>query len=624
MRSKNHKKAALIQFIKTEIFSPASVVKWYDWLILLVLMGFCFFAYAMSDLFHTTACSYGYLDGHILDFYDYLAENGINSNGTIGINASYMPSIYILFAIWNIPMKLFGFVSSATMQLGIIPIMWAKLLPCIVFLASAKIVFLIAKELGMSGRKPLIVVYAYLSCPVLLYGQFIIGQYESFFTALVLLGFYFWLKEREIPFLLSFAFAFTFKYTALFVFLPLLLLREKRIWKILVNCLFTTIPYVIEYLIYMHSDAFTGYVFGIGHRGDNPTGYIENAALFTGFTFGGNLKFVIYILVVAFALILGWAYFLNIKEKTEEKKYAVFFIVLALSAFFCLSKWHTHWLMPLFAFTTIAAFMHKRLAAYLALDLIFGMLFIMFCTCQFEGAHDEAMINNGVFKFLLPDHRVPYAYSLTDYYRQIDMSMQLTFMTAIMAAKAVFCHPKFLPESTDQAVNKEVWWMRARLIMPMLFLIIPSILIIGKSVNVKAPVYNEDIRAIYVNMEDQKQVSQPFISEGSGIVSLVFPISRGKVYDDAPAMKVSVSDRQGQVLYESEVDIEKRFEGQLLRLYPGELGLETGDIYYVNYEILNAAENSTFCLLAYDQGDFQNALSNGQELPYHMDMRIYQ
>ena len=609
--------------IKTGVLSPASVVKWYDWCILFVLMLFCFLAYAMSDLFHTAACSYGYLDGHFFDFYDYLAEHAIDSDGTVGIHASYMPTVYILFALWNIPMKLFGVVPQATMQLGVLPIMWAKLLPCLVFTGSSVIVFHISKELGMSSRKALVAVYAYLSCPVLLYGQFVIGQYESFFTALILLGFYYWLKKRNFAFLLCFALALTFKYTALFVFLPLLILREKKIWKILVCCLLITIPYVIEYLIYMHSEAFTGYVFGIGQSGDKPTGYIENAFLYTGFNFGGNLQFVIYILVVAFALILGWAYFTNAEEKTEESCYAVFFIIASLSAFFCLSKWHSHWLMPLFAFSTFAAFMHRRTAAYLALDLLFGLLFVMFCTCQFEGAHDEAMINNGIFKFILPDKRVSYAYSLTDYYRQIDMSMQLSFMTAIMAAKAAFCHPKCMPESTDLAVDREIWWMRARLVLPMLFLIIPSVLIIGKSIRTDAPIYEEDRRGIFVNMEQQECVSQPFEAKGSGIISLVFPVSRGKAYD-APVMTVSVSDRENRVLYESEVEVGDYFEGQLVRLKPGDLGLVSGDTYYVNFEMKDAEEDSTFCLLAFDQGDYENALSDGKKLRYHMNLRIYQ
>ena len=62
----------------------------WDYLIFLVIALFCFFVFQQTDLVHTTGCSYGYLNGHILDFYDYCAE--------FDIHPSYLPSTYILFA----------------------------------------------------------------------------------------------------------------------------------------------------------------------------------------------------------------------------------------------------------------------------------------------------------------------------------------------------------------------------------------------------------------------------------------------------------------------------------------------------------------------------------------------
>ena len=36
------------------------------------------------------------------------------------------------------------------------------------------------------------------------------------------------------------------------------------------------------------------------------------------------------------------------------------------------------------------------------------------------------------------------------------------------------------------------------------------------------------------------------------------------------------------------------------------------------------SEDSTFCLLAFDQGDYPDAVKKGKNLPYHMNLRIYQ
>ncbi|MBQ1376677.1 MAG: DUF2029 domain-containing protein [Lachnospiraceae bacterium] len=600
-----------------------SPVRWYDWLILALFALFCFLVYAMSDLYHTAACSYGYLDGHVLDFYDYLAANGVSSDGSLGIHASYMPTAYVLFALWNIPMKLFRIVPHATMQLGYIAVMWAKLLPCLVLLASGYLIYLVSKELGMNRRKALLVVYAFLSCPVILYGQAVIGQYESFFIFFVLLGFLYYLKKKDIGFIAAFGIAVTFKYTALIIFIPLVLLREKNVLKIIGMTVLTFVPFALEYLLYMHSEAFRMYAFGIGSSGDNPTGYITNAVLFTGFTFGGNLNFVIYLTVIAFALVCGWAYFTECRNREEEGRFAIFFAGLALTLLFTFSKWHSHWLMPVFVFYTLSAFLHRKTGVFMVLDLLFGVLFIMFCTCQFEGAHDEAMINNGLFKFLLPDKIVSPAFSLTEYYRSIDMSMELTFLTAIMLVNAVFKHPKFLAEDPDLTNKSDMHWIRARFILPLLLLFIPSVLLVRNTLNQKPAVYDEDRRGIFVSMKEEMSIAQPFVAEGETLKKLVFPVSRGALYD-TPVMEVLLKNADDEVLYSEEVDIGNYFEGQLVRLKPDKVTLVPGEAYYVEFNMKEVSEDSTFCLLAFDQGDYPDAVKKGKNLPYHMNLRIYQ
>ena len=165
-----------------------SAVKWFDWVILAVLMAFCFFSFNMRDLLHTAGCSYGYLDGHLRGFYDYLAEFGIDEHGEAGLFAAYLPTIYLIFAVWNIPMKLFGVVPQATAQLNIIALMWAKILPCVMYIVCGILVYKIAKKLRMQDRKAKVVMFSFLSMPVAFAGQFILGNYESFLLFFVLMG----------------------------------------------------------------------------------------------------------------------------------------------------------------------------------------------------------------------------------------------------------------------------------------------------------------------------------------------------------------------------------------------------------------------------------------------------
>ena len=61
-----------------------------------------------------------------------------------------------------------------------------------------------------------------------------------------------------------------------------------------------------------------------------------------------------------------------------------------------------------------------------------------------------------------------------------------------------------------------------------------------------------------------------------------------------------------------------------MRLKPSDVSLVPGEDYYVEFAMKEVSEDSTFCLLAYDKGDYPAAVKKGRKLPYHMNLRIYQ
>ena len=152
----------------------------WDYVAFAAIAVFCFLVFQQSDLLHTAGCSYGYLNGHFRDFYDYC--------GTFDIHPAYMPSFYLIFAIWNIPMRLFGIVTFPTENLPVLAILWAKLLPCLIYVASGVLIYHIAILAGMGSKKSKLCAYACLTMPVAFYAQFIFGQYDIIMTFCVLLG----------------------------------------------------------------------------------------------------------------------------------------------------------------------------------------------------------------------------------------------------------------------------------------------------------------------------------------------------------------------------------------------------------------------------------------------------
>lgn len=615
---KNNKepKMNLFQFLTN------GAVRWYDWLILLLIAGFCFLTYEMRDLYHTAGCSYGFLDGHIFSFYDYLAKSGIGEDGTVGLHASYMPTVYILFAIWNLPMKILGIVPHASAQLSLIPIMWAKLLPCLTFIAGGPVVYQIGTALKMREHKAKLMMYAYLSAPVALYGQFILGQYESFMVLAVLLGVYFWLKRKYIPFVLCFSVAMTFKYTALIFFLPLLLLREKKIWRILAMTAGVFTVFAAEFLIYMHSPVFMSYAFGIGSSGDNPTGYVTNAQYFTGFALGAHMQTVVYLAVMAFAFVVAFAYFKQARSEEEEGKYAMYILCLSGAALFCFSKWHPHWLMILVPFWTISAFMHRNTRIFMALDLLFMAIFVMFCTGAFVHVTDEVMLECGIFKYLLPGGHVTSQTAMSEFLCKIDPSMLLSLLTAMMAVFALFKHPSFMAADINNSADCAIGWIRARYILGLLIFILPSLLVLKDSMHGTDTAYLEENRAIFIRAEDIDGLSQEFVSKGTGISKLKFPVAVGENgYRDR--LYVQIEDAEGNILYDDDFSCANFYEGQLVLMKP-DVTLTAGAAYRVVFT-LDYGPDSTFCLLAAPADDTHaDAVLNDTVQDYHLNMNIYQ
>ena len=58
----------------------------WDYVAFAAIVVFCFLVFQQSDLLHTAGCSYGYLNGHFRDFYDYCGTFDISS----GIHAKLL------------------------------------------------------------------------------------------------------------------------------------------------------------------------------------------------------------------------------------------------------------------------------------------------------------------------------------------------------------------------------------------------------------------------------------------------------------------------------------------------------------------------------------------------------
>src|SRR6185503_5459067 len=207
----------------------------------------------------TSSTSYAYLNGHIADFYAY-------NNKILPGWEYYLPLIYILFAIWNTPLRLLGLthdVARIGISLSLVELAWTKLLIVIFYFATAYIIFLIAKSISGRPQKAKYVAVIFATSPIAIFGAFIMGEYDIISVFFTMLGFYFYVKHDYLKFSLFFSLAISFKMFPFVIFIPLLLLVEKRILHLLKYGVIAVAATLLQIVIYYNNAAFRSSFFSV-------------------------------------------------------------------------------------------------------------------------------------------------------------------------------------------------------------------------------------------------------------------------------------------------------------------------------------------------------------------------
>jgi hypothetical protein len=430
------------------IDKPLSV---FDWFIFFLLAMICFLCFQEPDLLHTGGSALAYLNGHILDFYEY------NLKPMGGDN--YLPSSYILFAIWDIPLKLFGIVSTPTMNVELIAVMWYKVLPSLFYMATAVVIYHIGTAIGFGTKKSKLCAYAFLTAPLAFFSQFIFGQYDTFMVFFMLIGIYFYFKNDMLKFVLFFGISLTFKYFPIFVFMPLLMLREKDIWKIIKRTILVMVPIGIEVAVYILSPAFRKGIFGF-----SATNYIIIPSISNGANF-------IHIVVVAWILICGWAYFKDVTETADLAKWGLFFCNLVVFLLFGLSSWHPQWLMFAVPFLLLTAFMNKKFDFLILFDVLMMFCFVFFTVNSFRNTADQSMFSLGILEKLAV--RVN-EFPMSTFFVPSFGSIMFSFLSGFFLVYAVFTHPKFCMDDLSESIDKHWNLVRVRFIAGVSIFVIPA------------------------------------------------------------------------------------------------------------------------------------------------------
>ena len=305
------------------------------------------------------------LDGQFLRFYK--ANVIASGNAFYGAEqgCAYNILIYFVFALWNLPLYLLERFAGIDVMNAVPCLVYSKLLVVAGLAVTVVLLKKILEELNVPEQYHNLILYLYASGTVLITGVFISGQYDVFSLIFQLLGFLAFIKGKDKAFALWFGVAFCFKYFAAVAFLPLLLLRHKKVkdWVkylvlLLIPVLITKIPFII-YGSLVHS------VTTIGSGGDAMAGnYLLSMLTSSNINDGLNL------FVVAYAILLVWCYLQDQKAENMGAR-GVWACMLAYGAFFGLMNAFPYWSVLMTPFLALAiAVAPKQLYLNLILETI--------------------------------------------------------------------------------------------------------------------------------------------------------------------------------------------------------------------------------------------------------------
>lgn len=345
-----------------------------DLALLAVLLVFMYFTFFYQDMAVILKHSLTFLDSVFhLDagnFYGNTLKNHFN-----GVGAVYYWTVYLVIGLWNLPIylldALFGINTMSAKCF-----LWAKLELVAFLVLAIYMLDKIMKQFGFSKGNRMFARFMFASSLMVVLPVFSASQIDIITVFLILWGIYEYLKADRInwKFLLIFSFAGSLKIFALFVFIPLVLLREKRI-------------------LYVLRDVAAGFLFVLlcilpyGWRAD----YQESTSLLnvpmiehlfqTGFP-GGNAY------IPAFTFLLAgigiWAYLKEAKSAKEYLYYANWIALAVFADFFLFVHSHPYWIILMAPFMILALMLNcSQLKVNMILEFFTGAMIMFYYVCTF-------------------------------------------------------------------------------------------------------------------------------------------------------------------------------------------------------------------------------------------------
>ena len=314
-------------------------------------------------------------NGDFLNYYQYCAEN------TQDIPV-YDVTIYFIFAIWNFPCWIYKCFTGVRAQDSLLCVVYGKLLMYVGFILLLYTILKLCKSIqkNRGGEQTLaysITKHCACSGILLLYIVYS-GNYDVWSLIFIVAGLEFLVSGKNKKFLIMFAIATSMKYFAAWIFIPILLLKEKRVLRVFAGIVSCFSLSVIEDLLF-HKNLFFSTYARNGLSDWNTSNQLSAIAGGGAIDLGIGTVSACFVL---YALLCIWCYLQNDDSGSESFIYKSLYVSLAAwFIFFVFIQFNSYWLVLIVPFLSIItlydeknAFLKVILESIITYCLIFGCL----------------------------------------------------------------------------------------------------------------------------------------------------------------------------------------------------------------------------------------------------------
>ena len=453
-----------------------------EWMIVILLSFFAFISFRYVDLDSLTVWSTNLLDvifeGRPRDFYLYSFQNKYElAHQYVGCDVFAL----LPLSIWNIPIWIAQRFFNYEIMHRILPIFWSKLFLVACLCLSCYLCYRIILLVTGSKNDGILVMFLMASSLFVYLGIYYSGQNDIILILYFLLALYFILKKNMGLFILFAAFSVAVKPYFIFTYLAVLLLVEKNILKIIWKTALSCSILLLFKLLFLGAPLYTESLAA------GPT----NSMLRSMFSSGLSTSIGPASLLIVFMSII---YLICYTQKLEnEQKYydaILYFAMLSCLAFTVFSIMTFYRLILIVPFLSMIIVKNKRL---FQLNIILEAAFTFTASFALFQTYPTFMsvktLNHTIISKLID----PEKFALVKYNALYDLFAKnprfetLTLIRPVLVGIflaaavliAVINYPgaKLCIKEQDEYETCERWILWVRMLVPVIFLIVPFILL---------------------------------------------------------------------------------------------------------------------------------------------------